>query len=28
MPEWDGVIREADYDPLIDHVLKLGRPRS
>ena len=28
MPSWKNVIREEDYDPLIDHVLKLGKNRS
>ena len=28
MPSWKNVIPEADYDPLIDHVLKLGKNRS
>ena len=27
MPSWDGVIREQDYEPLIDYVLQLGRQR-
>jgi mono/diheme cytochrome c family protein len=28
MPAWDGVIREEDYEPLMDHVLHLGQKRS
>ena len=28
MPAWKDVIREQDYDPLINHVLKLGKTRS
>ena len=28
MPSWKNVIPEADYDPLIDHVLALGKHRS
>ena len=28
MPSWKNVIQEADYDPLIDHVLKLGKNQS
>jgi hypothetical protein len=28
MPSWKNVIPEADYDPLIDHVLALGKNRS
>ncbi|HUM10190.1 MAG TPA: c-type cytochrome [Myxococcaceae bacterium] len=28
MPAWNGVIREQDYEPLIDHVLELGKTRS
>jgi mono/diheme cytochrome c family protein len=28
MPSWKNVIRDEDYDPLIDHVLKLGKTRS
>ena len=28
MPSWDGVIREQDYEPLMDYVLLLGQQRS
>ena len=28
MPAWRGVIREEHYEPLIDHVLWLGKNRS
>ena len=28
MPGWRKVIREQDYEPLIDHVLQLGKTRS
>jgi len=28
MPGWKDVIREQDYEPLIDHVLKLGKSPS
>jgi hypothetical protein len=28
MPSWKNVIREEDYDPLVDYVLKLGKTRS
>ena len=28
MPAWKDVIREQDYDPLMDHVLKLGKTQS
>jgi mono/diheme cytochrome c family protein len=26
MPPWEGIVAEADYQPLIDHVLSLGKP--
>jgi mono/diheme cytochrome c family protein len=28
MPAWDGVIREEDYEPLMDYVLQLGQRKS
>jgi len=28
MPSWDGVIREEDYEPLMDYVLQLGQKRA
>ena len=28
MPVWKGVIREEDYQPLMDHVLQLGKTRG
>ena len=28
MPGWENVIREQDYEPLMDDVLQLGKNRS
>ena len=28
MPPWEGIVAEADYEPLVDHVLALGKTQA